>query len=341
MIRVDCDGGALSVDAGETLLEALLRGGVPVPNSCRAGACQSCLVRAVSGAPPVGSQVGLKPTLAAQGYFLACQAVPTENLTVTVAGVDRPGVRATVAAVERLSLDVVRVRLEPEKAFEYRAGQFVHLVRPADGLLRSYSLASLPERDQLLELHVRALPNGRMSHWLSDGAALGATVEIRGPSGDCFYVPGVPQQPLLLAGTGTGLAPLLGVARDALASGHRGPITLIHGARSRAGLYLIEEIRALARRHPELSYVPCVLDGPDAEGIEVAPLDRVLFTRVPSLRGHRVFLCGDPELVAVLRKKVFLAGARLADIQSDAFVTTPPPRDTRGAAGTTTSGCLL
>lgn len=324
MTSVDCDGAAVPVEAGQTLLEALLRGGVSVPNSCRAGACQSCLVRAVSGAPPSKSQVGLKPSVAAQGYFLACQAVPTEDLSITVAGVDRPGVRATVAALERLSRDVVRVRLAPEKAFDYRAGQFLHLVRPADGLLRSYSLASLPERDELLELHVRALPNGRMSGWLSGDAALGATVEIRGPAGDCFYLGGAAEQPILLAGTGTGLAPLLGVARDALANGHRAPITLIHGARDAAGLYLVDEIRALARRHATLSYVPCVLEGPPANGIEVAPLDRVLFARIPSLRGHRVFLCGDPDLVAALRKKAFLSGARLADIHSDAFVTAPP-----------------
>ena len=41
---------------------------------------------------------------------------------------------------------------------------------------------------------------------------------------------------------------------------------------------------------------------------------------MPKLAGHRVFLCGNPDLVNLLRKKVFLAGAAMKDIYSDAFV---------------------
>jgi CDP-4-dehydro-6-deoxyglucose reductase len=153
----------------------------------------------------------------------------------------------------------------------------------------------------------------------------GATVAVRAPSGTCCYEPGTPTQPLVLAGTGTGLAPLWGVLREALRAGHQGPITLLHGARSPDGLYLVDELIALAARHPNVTYLRCVLEGAAAPGVTVAPLDRALLTRWPSLAAHRVFLCGDADLVLPLRRKVFLAGASLSAIHADAFLHAPAP----------------
>ena len=58
MSRVQCDGRPVEVGDGESLLEAVLRAGVPLPHSCRVGACQSCLVKATTGTPPAGQIVG-------------------------------------------------------------------------------------------------------------------------------------------------------------------------------------------------------------------------------------------------------------------------------------------
>lgn len=320
MARIECDGQPVAVDPGETLLDALLRAGVAVPHSCRAGACQSCLVKATAGVPPREAQAGLRSSLAQQGFLLACVARPTEDLSVSTDAAAGLTVPATVSAVETLAGDVVRVTITPAAEFPYRAGQYVTVLRD-DGLARSYSIANLPGAGTL-ELHVRVLPGGQMSQWLAS-APLGARVSLRGPNGECFYEP-EPEVPLVLAGTGTGLAPLWGVLQDALTAGHTGPIHVMHGARGPAGLYLVDELRALAATHPNVAYSACVLEG-DGVGVERGALDDVLFSRFPNLAGHKVFLCGDPALVQKMKRKAFLAGARLADIRADAFVTAPPP----------------
>jgi ferredoxin-NADP reductase/ferredoxin len=321
-------GQPCALNDGETVLDALTRHGVSVPNSCRAGACQSCLVRAVDGGAPANAQQGLKESLRARGFFLACQARPTGDLTVAPADDDAMTRAAAVLhRVERLSADVVRVLLKCDGGFDYRPGQFVHLVRD-DGLSRSYSLASLGGgRDRHLELHVRKVAGGAMSTWLHDHAAPGQALEVRGPAGDCFYVPGRAAQPMLLAGTGTGLAPLYAIARDSLGQGHTGPIRLYHGGLSPAGLYLVDELTDLAARHPNLTYVRCVLSGDAAEpdpGVRVGDLEKLILSDLPDLAGWRVFLCGHPALVQSLRKRTFLAGARMKEIHSDAFVMRPP-----------------
>ncbi|MBL8861187.1 MAG: 2Fe-2S iron-sulfur cluster binding domain-containing protein [Planctomycetes bacterium] len=315
-------GQRVELAPGESVLDGLLGAGIDAPHSCRSGHCRTCLARAVDGPPPPGSQEGLKDAWRELGLFLTCKGVPTADLAITT--VDDLGleVGATVTEIARIGRDVVRLRLITDAPFEHRGGQFVSLVR-ADGLARSYSTANLPGRDDFLELHVRVIKDGAMSGWIARELAAGTRVAVRGPDGECFYVPGNPQTPLLLVGTGTGLAPLFAILQDALRHGHRGPIVLLQGAVDAGGLYLVEELEALARANPLVEYVRCLLRGEPGVGLEVGPIHSILKARWPSLRGWKVFLCGDPDLVLDLRKRVFLAGAALRDIHADAFVMKP------------------
>ena len=290
------------------MLDALLRARVTVPYSCRAGVCNSCLMQAEDPATvPTEAQQGLKDAWKAAGCFLACLCRPDGDFAAQPAGA---GIRvsAVIEAVAKLSATVLGVRLRPGAEFAYRAGQYLTLFRP-DGLARSFSIASLPT-DGAVELHVRILPGGAMSGWLAT-EPIGETVEIQGPAGDCFYVAGRDEQPLLLVGTGTGLAPLLGILRDAIAAGHRGPIHLIHGASTRANLYLTDTLRDMSGG--AISYTATTLD-------EDGPVDALVRARHPKVAGWRAFLCGDPGVVQTLRKQLFLAGAALGDIHADAFL---------------------
>lgn len=320
MHTIAFNGKMTTVAADETVLNALLRDGHCVPSSCRSGVCQSCLMQATQGQPPKASQVGLKASLVEQGYFLPCVARPSCDLAVRLPDSDTALIPARIDEVQRLSHDVARVILHVDKAFEFRAGQFLNIVRE-DGLVRSYSIASLPDQLPRVELHVRKLPNGAMSRWLFDGEAVGQRIGVRGPAGDCFYLSEKSDENLLLIGTGTGLAPLYGIIRDAVRHGHRGRILLYHGALNETGLYLVDELRSMADSFEAFNYHTCVLRGEQANGHLVGPLDQVVLDRHSSLSQWRVYLCGAPEFVLPMRKKVFLAGAHSKAIHSDAFLT--------------------
>jgi len=317
MPSIDFNGALYTVGEGESVLDALLRNGVKAAHSCKAGSCGSCLLRATEGVIPDRAQTGLKDSWKAQGYFLSCVCLPQTDLTVATVGADaRLG--ATITALDPLIRDVLRVRLHCDESLGFRSGQYITIMREG-GLARSYSIASLPDESDL-ELHVRRIAGGRMSGWLHDAACVGDRVSVLGPSGECFYVPGKEDQPLLLVGTGTGLAPLYGIVRDALRHGHKGPIHLFHGALHKAGLYLVEELRRLADSHSQLAYTPAVLNGTDTDDIAVGPIDQIILKRFPKLSGWRGYVCGDPALVQLLKKKLFLSGMASRDIYADAFV---------------------
>ena len=322
-LRIHYEGHPYELLPGETVLAGLQRQGVPIPSFCRTGVCQTCLVRATSGRPPANSQAGIRETWAERGCFLACQCVPDEPLEVEPCDVIKT-CASRVLRVEQLCANVLRVELEAPDGFEYRAGQFLQLEREG-GVSRPFSIASLPGSPQI-ELHVALRADGAMSQWLH--SATGKAVTVRGAFGECFYLDNEPERPLLLAGTGTGLAPLLGVTRAALASGHRGPIHLYHGSTSREGLYLWDELGALAESAPQLRVFGSILAPGEAGDVTSAtrcqlshqPLDKLLLTDTLDSFQSRVYLCGSPELVQRLRKRVYLCGTPTARIHCDPFV---------------------
>jgi len=325
MATIHYVGQDFAVQDGESVLDCLLRNGIKASHSCRAGACQTCLVKGGGGLIPETAQAGLKDTLRAQGYFLACSHRPKGDLTVSPAGSEQR-TRARISDLTALNDFVLRVRMRAEGPFDYYPGQFISLFRRDvsndDGLARSYSLASLPSENEL-ELHVRRIPGGAMSEWLHQQAP-DTPVWLQGPAGNCFYVPGKPEEPLLLAGAGTGLAPLYGILRDALRRGHSGAIWLFHGALDPSGLYLTSELLALAEAHPNFHYVRSVLRGGNGKELEAGQMEECILGRFPKLAGWKGYLCGDPQLVNSLRKKLFLAGMASKAIYADAFVPSAP-----------------
>jgi NAD(P)H-flavin reductase/ferredoxin len=302
--------------AGETVLECLDRHAAGVASYCRNGVCQTCLLRAEEGAIPAVAQQGLKDAWRAQGWFMPCVCRPETAMRVArCSGMHEYTTR--IRTVEPLSARVLRVRLERPPGFDYQAGQFIQLVRPADGLMRPYSVASTPD-EELLELHVAVVPGGRMSQWLAEAGQ--AEVRLRGPYGECFYVQEETARPLLLAGTGTGLAPLYGVLRAALRAGHSAAVRLLHGAADREGLYLWDSLRALAASHPQLALTGSIPAGGAEADIGDRPLQELVAQSGLPLAEARFYLCGNPQFVRSTRRQLYLAGAALGRIHADPFL---------------------
>ncbi|MCU7904845.1 MAG: 2Fe-2S iron-sulfur cluster binding domain-containing protein [Candidatus Thiodiazotropha sp. (ex Epidulcina cf. delphinae)] len=315
-------GRSFSVMEGESALEALLAADDEIPNHCRSGVCQSCVMQLVAGKIDPRAQKGLKDSWQAQGLFLACQCYPDQDLEIRLPAADRMRVGCLVTGHDKLSGGIVRLRLRPQSLFDYHPGQYVTLWRDS-ALGRNYSLASVPLLDgDELEFHIKRFSNGRLSSWLCDCVNIGDRIELQGPGGYCFYTGGDAGQDLLLAGTGTGLAPLYGILRDALQRGHTGQIHLYHGAVNADGLYLHEALQGLVATHQNLHYHPCALTKSPGRcnDIRVEDLDQLLRCERSGLQGWKVYLCGPDEFVKKQRRHCFLAGAGLKDIYADAFI---------------------
>lgn len=225
---------------------------------------------------------------------------------------------ATVKSIETMNHDTVRLKLDCPAIGQYYAGQFLklHIDQEKVGY---YSLASAPGIDDELHLHVRHCGAGNTSRWIHEQLEVGAAIQVSPPQGTCCYHPVALDRPLLMIGTGAGLAPLYGMARTALINGHHGPVHLYHGARQHADLYLGEQLRALARLYRNFSYFPCVSREPARHSYHGGRALDLAVRDTPLTERWCVYLCGNPQMVADARVIIAQRGVPTDAIWSDLF----------------------
>ena len=129
---------------------------------------------------------------------------------------------------------------------------------------------------------------------------------------------------MLLIGTGSGLAPLYGIVRDALHQGHKGQIKLYHGSSSLAGIYLLDELHTLAERHENFDYFPCVSRETPVDGMFRGRATDLALADNSQLSGWRAYICGEPTMVNATGRAVFLAGVSMQDVYTDAYLPSQP-----------------
>ena len=321
----------INVPASDNVLETLEQAGFKIPFSCRAGVCQSCIMRADGDIPPAAQQ-GLSQSQKAQSFFLACCCYPTSALALSSIG-ERLQLPARVVDKWPLNDTVMGLRLAVDTT--WFPGQHITLwYDEQQG--RSYSIASRCIEDstlfeKVIELHIKRHEQGVVSQWLHTQVATGDELLISKPAGHCFYNSNHHGSPLLMAATGTGLAPLYGILQEALACGHTQPIYCYTAAAEAEGLYYQQALQALAQQYSHFHAIAVVKHLPEQAVDNGAgshylhgDLVDIVLQQHPELKGWKVFLCGSPAMIKQLRKQCFFHGASIPDILTDAFELNAP-----------------
>jgi CDP-4-dehydro-6-deoxyglucose reductase len=211
---------------------------------------------------------------------------------------------ATVSRVRGLADHVREIELtliEPRQ-IRFEAGQFVsfEIERPGRPVraTRPYSIASAPERDDVLELVFNLVPGGPGSEYLF-GLREGDRTAFRGPAGS-FVVRDGPRD-LLFVATGTGIAPIRSMLWSLAARSSPRAIALFWGLRSERDLYYQDELARLSEHLPNLR-VTTTLSRPT--GLWRGAVGRVtplVQERVPTVDNLDVFLCGNGGMIRDVR----------------------------------------
>jgi len=317
---------SITVERGETILQAALRHGIEFPSGCRVGGCGTCKCRLTAGKVKELTETGYLLTADEidRGYILACQSVPRSDVGVAVDLAPRASqhrVSGRVVAQRKVTHDITSLSVQLDEPMPYKAGQFANVgIEGMDGVVRSYSFSAPARDDGQVSFLVRKVHGGRFSSRVNDEDVVGRSVRVDGPSGDFWLRPS--SAPLLLVAGGSGLAPILAILQEALSAGVARSVTLLFGAREERDLYALEEIESIAREwRGAFRFVPVLSTaGDDATWTG----ERGLVTeKIPGLLepGSHALLCGPPAMidgaVAVLRQQ----GVCRDHIHFDRFTT--------------------
>ena len=319
----------LSVDDGQSVLDAALAADLPVLFQCGSGSCSSCMATLVAG--DADTLPGASSTLLAsereQGKRLLCVTRPLNDCRFTLpydsaVGAGKPqDASCFVNAVERIASDVVRLELELADGswIDFRPGQFVQVKVPGTQELRSYSMASTPADLPRIELLIRLLPGGVMSDWLTNRAKVDDVVQISGAYG-AFFLQEKKKVPHIMIAGGTGLAPMMAMIDALRASPGRKPdIVLSFGCQSADGLFHREAIELRELWLPSLSVVTSVDRGPAPEGVRVGnPVDAIA-ERGGIDPNSIAYLCGPPGMIDAARRTLEQLGLSPDNIHAEHF----------------------
>lgn len=331
-VHLDPFGVSLTVGPRETILKAALKAGLAYPHECEVGACTSCKSLLVEGDIKALTDFAyvLESDELQNGYFLACQSLARSDLKVRVtsleAGIKLISPRSfegMVLSITRLTRDILNVCIVLNEPMDYCAGQYANLHVPGIVGPRAYSYANAPTQGGTTELsfHVRLLPDGAMSGWFADRAAVGASIRVDGPYG--VFRLRESGAPMLCVAGGSGMAPIKAMLEQACQSGVPRPVFYLFGARTQADLYdsaVVEELLNawLGPIHflPVLSEEPATSDWKGARGLVTD-----FITAVDGFEplGAQAYLCGPPAMVDTALPILLKSGVRGRDIYFDKF----------------------
>lgn len=171
--------------------------------------------------------------------------------------------------------------------FGYRPGQFLTVAVPSDQTgvaARCYSLSSSPVGGGPLTITVKRTADGYASNWICDHVREGDTLRVLPPSG--IFTPASLSADLLLFAGGSGVTPVISIARTALQQG-TGRIVLFYANRDESSVIFARELTQLAAEHPERLQVVHWL-----ESVQGLPSQEQMAAFASAYASYDAFVCG-------------------------------------------------
>ena len=334
-VRFEPVGIEIEVDENQTILRAAAEQGIMLMHGCKEGQCASCKSFILEGDDIEHdrySTFALPDYEKEEGYTLLCRAHAYEDVTIELLNYDEDMIRsglpiqqavAEVASKDHVTHDMrhLVLRLVEPGEIKFFPGQYMDIAVPGTDQVRSFSMANTSSKDGLLEFVIKVYPDGLFSHFLDAELQPGDRLELTGPFGVFTLREG--DANLVFIGGGAGMAPILSLLRSMAERGIGRKATFFYGARGRRDLCFEDEIRALAEKLPDFSYVPALSDE-EWDGENGLITDVVKRLAGPVASAH-AYVCGPPPMVEAAIPLLETLGVPEKRIYYDKFTTTGEP----------------
>lgn len=277
---------------------------------------------------PTGHQVRTYETLVDEGnVFIQLRAGGRRSAAAGAPGNTRAGAKEAVLPVLEIiqeTPDVRTFRLDNRRAgipLDF-PGRFVRVCVPGDDgeVWRSFTVSSSPTTPERIDLTIKLNPAGCVSRYLFENVAAGDSIRLKGPQGGFYFDPSVHAEPLVLISAGSGITPMMSMARFLAATESELPCTFLYGARTAADILFHEECLQLAKRRTVFRYFVALSQPGDAWPGARGRLEfRHVAALVPEISACRYFLCGPNDFMDSFRSALTGAGVAPARIHTEQF----------------------
>jgi ferredoxin-NADP reductase len=231
-------------------------------------------------------------------------------------------VTATVAQVRSVAGSGRILVLDAPGWVGNAAGQHLDVRLTADDgyqAVRSYSIASYGTSTSI-EIAVDEVPDGEVSPFLVQDIAPGDALEVKGPLGGYFVWRPETQAPVQLVAGGSGVVPLVAMARAHHDSGSQFPFRMLYSVQSPQRAFYADELGAIVDDRFALDWVytrAAPPNWPHPSGrLDHATLERLVF---PAAARPHTYICGPAGFVEAAADGMIALGHDQARIKTERF----------------------
>jgi len=212
----------------------------------------------------------------------------------------------TVSAIKRLTPQSVAISFSiPEELteeFAYIPGQYITVKADIAGQKanRAYSLCSSPFTGEDLTIGVKRTENGLVSTYLTTSLNIGDSLQVMKPLGN-FHLHVNPEasRQIVLIGGGSGITPLLSIAKSVLLKEPHSSITLLYGNRDEASIMFLDELNELQKKYSAFRIAHVLEQGTDAFNgvLSIEMLEQLLGEYMADANAE-YYICGPAPVMA-------------------------------------------
>lgn len=240
----------------------------------------------------------------------------------------------TIKSVVRETDDAVTLVFDNSvQHVQARPGQFLTLILPVNGetLRRSYSLCSYSGTDRDLAITVKRVPNGKVSNYILEHAKAGTRVEVMEPMGTFTITTDYNNnRDVVLIGAGSGITPLMAIAKAVLKEEPLSRLYLLYGNRNERSVIFDEQLKSMKEEHGDRFTLIKVFSQPLSNVQYTGRLNRSLILKLlESLQGWKperseFFICGPKGMMDEAIDALQVLRIDPEKIHKESFLTSNP-----------------
>lgn len=324
-----------SCAADVTLLDAARAQGLVLEHSCRTGRCGACKAKVIIGnTQPIKHEEALSDEEKNANYIFTCCRAAITDVELDIEDLGLLGsipIQTTPCKIDsiiKLAPDVLQIflRLPPKSNFVYVAGQYIDVIAK-NGVRRSYSVANSlstnsshenQSSSHKIELHVRKVSDGTMSHYWFNEAQDNDLLRLEGPLGTfCFHEK--TQQNVIFLATGTGIAPIKSMLEYLDNSQAQTPSKNIYvywGGRTPDDIYWQPTFA-----HLNIHFHPILSQANEHWHGRRGYVQHALLADNLNIADSVVYACGSDKMIHAAKDLLMVYGLNPKNFFSDAFVS--------------------
>lgn len=214
---------------------------------------------------------------------------------------------------------------------KYNAGQFLTILLNINDekVRRSYSMSSSPHTDTAPAVTIKRVPGGLVSNWLIDNVKEGDFLEVLEPTGHFIVQPDIRNaRTVVLIGAGSGITPLISIAKSILKIEAESRVVLLYGNRNENTIIFKHKLDELSEQYGERFLVKYTLSQPlnDWAGSTGRLNQSYILRLLEEIKGivptqAEYFLCGPDGLMDEAKNALALLKVPTERIHKESFAT--------------------